>query len=123
MSEGRMTDGRMMEGRMTEQRAAGDGTTGADPLVTITGDGTWQVPTGQEKTGRQVTVSTDLIYDVLRRHEPDHILLRAARADAEALPFADGSFDLVLGHAVLHHLPNLRRLRQLMVLNAQTTTC
>ena len=35
--------------------------------------------------------------------------VRAARADAEALPFADGSFDLVLGHAVLHHLPNLRR--------------
>jgi SAM-dependent methyltransferase len=29
--------------------------------------------------------------------------------DAEALPFADESFDLVLGHAVLHHLPNLRR--------------
>jgi ubiquinone/menaquinone biosynthesis C-methylase UbiE len=28
-------------------------------------------------------------------------------ADAEALPFADGSFDLVLGHAVLHHLPDL----------------
>jgi SAM-dependent methyltransferase len=35
--------------------------------------------------------------------------VRAARADAESLPFADGSFDLVLGHAVLHHLPNLRR--------------
>jgi ubiquinone/menaquinone biosynthesis C-methylase UbiE len=35
--------------------------------------------------------------------------VRAARADAEALPFADQSFDLVLGHAVLHHLPNLRR--------------
>ncbi len=29
-----------------------------------------------------MTVSTDLVYDVLRRHEPDHILLRAARADA-----------------------------------------
>jgi SAM-dependent methyltransferase len=28
-------------------------------------------------------------------------------ADAEALPFPDGSFDLVMGHAVLHHLPNL----------------
>ncbi|MFN3854943.1 MAG: ligase-associated DNA damage response DEXH box helicase [Phreatobacter sp.] len=37
---------------------------------------------GKEKTGRQVTVSTDLVYDVLRRHEPDHILLKAARADA-----------------------------------------
>src|ERR1700751_2247760 len=32
-----------------------------------------------------------------------------ARADAESLPFADESFDLVLGHAVLHHLPNLER--------------
>ena len=30
-------------------------------------------------------------------------------ADAEALPFEDASFDLVLGHAVLHHLPDLDR--------------
>ena len=37
---------------------------------------------GQEKSGRQVTISTDLVYDVLRRHQPDHVLLRAARADA-----------------------------------------
>jgi ATP-dependent Lhr-like helicase len=37
---------------------------------------------GKEKTGRQMTVSTDLIYDVLRKHEPDHLLLRAARHDA-----------------------------------------
>ncbi len=35
-----------------------------------------------EKTGRQITFSTDLIYDVLRSHEPDHILLQAARQDA-----------------------------------------
>jgi SAM-dependent methyltransferase len=35
--------------------------------------------------------------------------VRTARADAESLPFAQGSFDLVLGHAVLHHLPNLPR--------------
>jgi ubiquinone/menaquinone biosynthesis C-methylase UbiE len=27
--------------------------------------------------------------------------------EAEHLPFADGSFDLVLGHAVLHHIPDL----------------
>jgi ATP-dependent Lhr-like helicase len=37
---------------------------------------------GMEKKGRQVTMSTDLVYDVLRRHQPDHILLTAARADA-----------------------------------------
>jgi ATP-dependent Lhr-like helicase len=37
---------------------------------------------GQEKTGRQMTASSDLIYDVLRQHEPDHILLQAAWADA-----------------------------------------
>jgi SAM-dependent methyltransferase len=30
-------------------------------------------------------------------------------ADAESLPFPDGSFDLVLGHAVLHHIPDLAR--------------
>jgi SAM-dependent methyltransferase len=35
--------------------------------------------------------------------------VRAARADAESLPFAGESFDLVLGHAVLHHLPDLGR--------------
>jgi ATP-dependent Lhr-like helicase len=37
---------------------------------------------GEKKTRRQVTISTDLIYDVLRKHQPDHLLLRAARADA-----------------------------------------
>ncbi len=37
---------------------------------------------GHEKSGRQVTVSSDLIYDVLRKHEPQHVLLRATRAEA-----------------------------------------
>ena len=37
---------------------------------------------GKEKTGRQVTVSSDVIYDVLYEHEPDHILIQATRRDA-----------------------------------------
>ncbi len=45
--------------------------------------------TDAEKSRRQVLFSTDLIYDVLRKHQPDHLLLRAARADA-----ATGLLDL-----------------------------
>jgi ATP-dependent helicase Lhr and Lhr-like helicase len=45
--------------------------------------------TGEEKSRRQVLFSTDLIYDVLRKHQADHVLLRAARADA-----ATGLLDL-----------------------------
>jgi ATP-dependent Lhr-like helicase len=37
---------------------------------------------GKRKSGRQVSFSTDLIYDVLRRYEPEHLLLRAAWDDA-----------------------------------------
>lgn len=39
---------------------------------------------GKRKTGRQVSFSTDLIYDVLRRYEPEHLLLEAAWEDAKA---------------------------------------
>jgi len=44
---------------------------------------------GGEKNRRAVTINSDLIYDVLRKHQPDHILLRATRADA-----AGGLIDL-----------------------------
>jgi ATP-dependent Lhr-like helicase len=39
---------------------------------------------GKRKTGKQVTFSTDLIYDVLRKYEPSHLLLKAAWDDARA---------------------------------------
>jgi ATP-dependent Lhr-like helicase len=41
-----------------------------------------QMPGAEHKNRRQVTINSDLIYDVLRKHQPDHILLRATRADA-----------------------------------------
>ena len=54
---------------------------------------------GKEKTGPQATVSTDLIYDVLRRHEPEHILLEAAYADA-----ATGLLDIGRLSDMLHRV-------------------
>jgi len=54
---------------------------------------------GKEKTGRQVTFSTDLIYDVLREHEPDHILLRATYQDA-----ATGLLDVARLGDMLHRV-------------------
>jgi ATP-dependent Lhr-like helicase len=51
---------------------------------------------GEDKSRRQVTFSSDLIYDTLRKHEPDHILLRATRQDAA------------------HQLADLRRLGELL---------
>jgi ATP-dependent Lhr-like helicase len=68
-------------------------------------------PGQSQKTGRQITFSTDLIYDVLRRHQPDHLLLRCAREDA-----ATGLVDVArlgqmlarikgkIRHAALEHL-------------------
>ena len=44
---------------------------------------------GAEKSGRQVAFSADLIYDVLKEHQPDHLLMRAAWDDA-----AGGFLDL-----------------------------
>ena len=41
-----------------------------------------KMPGAEKKTGRQVTFSADLIYDVLRQYEADHVLMQAALADA-----------------------------------------
>ncbi len=62
---------------------------------------------GEEKSGRQVTFSTDLIYDVLRRHQPDHLLLRCARQDA-----ASGLLDVArLGDMLARVKGNIRNVR------------
>jgi ATP-dependent Lhr-like helicase len=54
---------------------------------------------GKEKTGRQVTFSSDLIYDVLREHEPGHILLEATWSDA-----AKGLLDIARLAALLKRI-------------------
>jgi len=57
-----------------------------------------QMP-GSERSRRQVTINTDLIYDVLRKHEPDHILLRATLADAARGMIDVGRIALLLRRA------------------------
>ncbi|MBB5731853.1 ATP-dependent Lhr-like helicase [Altererythrobacter atlanticus] len=57
---------------------------------------------GKRKTGRQVTFSTDLIYDVLRKYEPDHVLIEAAWADARAKMTDIGRLGDLLDRAVGH---------------------
>jgi ATP-dependent Lhr-like helicase len=56
---------------------------------------------GREKSGRQVTFSSDLIYDVLREHEPDHVLLRATYEDA-----GTGLLDIARLAAMLKRIQN-----------------
>ena len=64
-------------------------------------------PGEPRKSGRQVTFSTDLIYDVLRRHQPDHLLLRCARQDA-----AEGMIDAArLGDLLARVAGRIRHVR------------
>jgi ATP-dependent Lhr-like helicase len=37
---------------------------------------------GQKKTGKQIMFNSDLIFDVLKKHEPNHLLLQVARQDS-----------------------------------------
>ena len=65
---------------------------------------------GKRKTGKQVTFSTDLIYDVLRRYEPEHLLLKAAWADARTKLTDVGRLADLLDRAAgtMLHVPLLR---------------
>ena len=56
-------------------------------------------------------VATDISPGMLEKLERSAnelgLAVETAACEAEALPFEDDSFDLVFGHAVLHHLPDL----------------
>jgi ubiquinone/menaquinone biosynthesis C-methylase UbiE len=54
-------------------------------------------------------ISPGMVRTLATNAERLGLSVKSLRADAESLPFAAGSFDLVLGHAVLHHLPDLER--------------
>ena len=54
-------------------------------------------------------ISPGMVRTLATNAERLGLSVKSLRADAESLPFAAASFDLVLGHAVLHHLPDLER--------------
>jgi len=54
-------------------------------------------------------ISPGMMRTLAANAERLELTVKSLRADAESLPFAAGSFDIVLGHAVLHHLPDLER--------------
>ena len=71
---------------------------------------------GARKTGKQVTFSTDLIFDVLMRYQPDHLLIEAAWADARARLTDVGRLGDLIERAApsLVHVP-LKRISPLAV--------
>ena len=66
---------------------------------------------GKRKSGRQVTFSSDLIYDVLHQYEPDHILLEATRSEAARGMVNSDRLQQVLRDAQgRHHFERLERI-------------
>ena len=54
-------------------------------------------------------VSAGMLETLSATAEQLHLDVETAVCDAENLPFESGSFDVVFGHAVLHHIPDLER--------------
>lgn len=55
-----------------------------------------------------VDISPGMLAELERSAQRLGLEAETAACEAAALPFPDGSFDLVFGHAVLHHLPDLQ---------------
>ena len=75
-------DPTVLEDELAEWLAASPFLRRAFREVAIIGGLIERVQPGVHKSGKAMSVSSDLIYDVLRRHEPDHLLLTAAWTDA-----------------------------------------
>ncbi len=89
-----------------------DGLSFGDGLEIGSGTGYFSLNLLQLGTIERLT-ATDISPGMLRRFSTtaDALGLEAetVATDAEELPFEDESFDLVFGHAVLHHIPDLSR--------------
>ncbi len=62
---------------------------------------------GQRKSGRQATFSSDILYDTLRRYDPDHLLLKVTREEAMRGLVSFGRIEAMLDRAggqIDHHV-------------------
>jgi ubiquinone/menaquinone biosynthesis C-methylase UbiE len=62
---------------------------------------------GVAKKGSVTDLSPGMVQVALRNAEKLGLDVDGRVADAERIPYDDNSFDLVVGHAVLHHIPDL----------------
>lgn len=98
--------------RLLEGALAGDG---AGSLVLDVGCGTGSYTEWLARWTRATVVASDLTPALLERARgslPDNVQLTGA--DAAQLPFADETFDAVVGNAILHHLPLERAVPEML---------
>jgi ubiquinone/menaquinone biosynthesis C-methylase UbiE len=62
---------------------------------------------GVAKKGSVTDLSPGMVQVALRNAEKLGLDVDGRVADAERIPYDDGTFDLVVGHAVLHHIPDV----------------
>ncbi|WP_068279381.1 class I SAM-dependent methyltransferase [Aldersonia kunmingensis] len=64
---------------------------------------------GVAKTGSVTDLSPGMVKVALRNAENLKLPVDGRVADAETIPYEDNTFDLVVGHAVLHHIPDVEQ--------------
>ncbi|MEM8658364.1 MAG: DNA ligase-associated DEXH box helicase, partial [Pseudomonadota bacterium] len=66
---------------------------------------------GKRKSGRQATFSSDILYDTLRKYDPDHLMMRITRAEAARglVDFGriEAMLDRIKGRIDLVHAPHV----------------
>jgi ubiquinone/menaquinone biosynthesis C-methylase UbiE len=98
-----------------------------DRFVTVAGDRGWPyrqaleigsgtgffllnlMQAGVAERGSVTDISPGMVEVALRNARNLHLPVDGRVADAETVPYDDATFDLVVGHAVLHHIPDVER--------------
>ena len=106
------TGQRQVRGKLSKALGGLDGLRFRDGLEIGSGTGYFSLNLLQMGTIERLT-ATDISPGMLRRLAETAAGLgleaETVETEAEELPFEDESFDLVFGHAVLHHIPDLER--------------